>query len=162
MKTQIVEILTKFSLFQRKSSRSLGLHRLVQEVIRNRISIQETSSTLLTAVRILHQSFRDCPSPDQIPAGVTTSVTEQPSASVANPSSFYLWSKLASHASEIQQHLNVDFDIAGNPKLYHLIMECGIMASSMYLSKKLFCWAAFKDGKMLRIFTHEFPPVQKW
>lgn len=57
---------------------------------------------------------------------------------------------------------NVDFDIAGNPKLYHLIMECGIMTSSMYLSKKLFCWAAFKDGKTLRIFTHEFPPVQKW
>ena len=105
MKTQIVEILTKFSLFQRKSSRSLGLHRLVQEVIRNRMTIQETSSTLLTAVRILHQSFRDCPSPDQILADVTTSVTEQPSVSLANPSLFYLWSKLASHACEIQQHL---------------------------------------------------------
>ena len=56
----------------------------------------------------------------------------------------------------------VNFDIAGQPRLYHLIVECGMMGASLYLSKKLFCWAAFKDGKTIRIFTHEFPPVQKW
>lgn len=57
---------------------------------------------------------------------------------------------------------HVNFVIAGQPRLYHLIMECGMMGASMYLAKKLFCWAAFKDGKTIRIFTHEFPPVQKW
>ena len=56
----------------------------------------------------------------------------------------------------------VDFNIAGQPRRYHLIMECGMMGASMYLSKKLFCWAAFKDGKTIPIFTHELPPVQKW
>ena len=57
---------------------------------------------------------------------------------------------------------HVDFMTAGQPRLYHLIMECGMMGTSMYLSKKLLCWAAFKDGKTVRIFTHVFPPVQKW
>lgn len=56
----------------------------------------------------------------------------------------------------------VDFKTSKQPRLYHLVMECGVMGSTMYLAKKLFCWAAYKDGKTLRIFTHEFPPFQKW
>ena len=105
MKRQIVEILTKFSLFQKKNWNSLGLHRLVQEVIRNSLTTEKTTSSLLRAARILHQSLRDCPSPDQILADITTSAPEQPSTSVANPSQFHLWSKLTSHVTEIQQHL---------------------------------------------------------
>lgn len=57
---------------------------------------------------------------------------------------------------------HLDFRIAGKPRIYHLIMELGMMGASMYLAKKLFCWAAYKDIKTIRIFTHEFPPVQKW
>ena len=110
IKNHIIETLTKFSIFQRKSPKALGLHRLVQEVIRNRMTVEETASSLLRAVQILHQSFRDSPSPDQILKDVAASLQEQPSASVANPSLFYLWSKLASHASEIQQHLRTLLD----------------------------------------------------
>ena len=110
IKNHIIETLTKFSLFQRKSSKALGLHRLVQEVIRNRMTAQETASSLLRAVQILHQSFRDCASPDRILEDVAASLQEQPSASVANPSLFYFWSKLTSHASEIQQHLKTLLD----------------------------------------------------
>ena len=113
MKKQIIEILTKFSLFQRKNWNSLGLHRLVQEVIRNSLTTEETISSLLRAARILHQSLRDCPSPDQILADITTSAPQQPSTSVANPSLFYLWSKLTSHATEIQQHLKSLLDDQG-------------------------------------------------
>jgi len=57
---------------------------------------------------------------------------------------------------------HLDFRIVGKPRIYHLIMECGMMGASMYLAKKLFCWAAYKDSETIRIFTHEFPPVQKW
>ena len=46
--------------------------------------------------------------------------------------------------------------------IYHLIMQYGTLGASIYLSKKLFCWAAFEDDETLRIFTREFPPVQKW
>lgn len=56
----------------------------------------------------------------------------------------------------------VNFYVSCKPQIYHLIMECGMMRMTMTLTKKLYCWAAFKDGKTLRIFTHEFPPVQDW
>lgn len=105
MKTQILEILTKFSLFQRKSANSLSLHRLVQEVVRNRMTIEENSLSLLRAIRLLHRSFLDCPSPDEILTVVVENVQEQASASVADSSRFYLWSKLTSHASELQHHV---------------------------------------------------------
>ena len=105
IKNHIVEILTKFSLFQRKGSKSLSLHRLVQEVIRNRMTAEEVASSLHGAVNVLHQSFRDCPSPDQIILDITASVEKQPSAAVTNPSRFHLWSKLTNHASELQQHV---------------------------------------------------------
>lgn len=105
IKTQIVEILTKFSLFQRKSTNSLSLHRLVQEVVRNRMNIEENALSLLRAIRLLSRSFQDCPSPDEILTDIIDSVQERASASVADPSRFYLWSKLTSHASELQHHL---------------------------------------------------------
>lgn len=105
MKMQIMEILTKFSLFQRKSANSLSLHRLVQEVVRNRMNSEENAVSLLRAIRLLHRSFHDCPSPDEILTDVVDSVHERASASVADPSRFYLWSKLTSHASELQHHL---------------------------------------------------------
>ena len=105
IKNHIVEILTKFSLFQRKSTKSLSLHRLVQEVICNRMTVEEVALSLHGAVKILHQSFRDCPSPDQIILDITKSVEKQPSSVVTNPSRFHLWSKLTSHSSEVQQHV---------------------------------------------------------
>ena len=105
VKNQIVDILTKFSLFQRKSCRSLRLHRLVQEVIRNEMSIQETVTSMLTAVKLLYRAFRGCHSPDEIPSYITSSELEQPSAFITNKSLFYLWSKLATHASALQHHL---------------------------------------------------------
>ena len=105
VKSQIVEILTKFSLFQRRSNRSLELHRLVQEVLRNRITHQETATAILTAAKLLHQAFQDCPSPKEVLGYIKKSELEQPSAFLTNQSLFYLWSKLTTHASELQQHL---------------------------------------------------------
>ena len=105
LRHHIVEVLAKFSLFQRNTSRSLSLHRLVQEVIRSIMSVEETASSLLLAIRLLHYSFQECQSPDRILTDVAGSVQEQASSSVPEPSMFYLWSKLASHASELQQHV---------------------------------------------------------
>ena len=105
VKNQIVEILTRFSLFHRESSRSLGLHHLVQEVMRDKMSIQETVTSMLTAVKLLYYSFQDCPSPDEVLSYITSSEQEQPSAFLTNRSRFFLWSKLTTHASQLQQHL---------------------------------------------------------
>ena len=57
---------------------------------------------------------------------------------------------------------SVEFEISDRPKIYYLILEYGILGASLYLSKKLYCWAAFKDDETLRIFTRDFPAVQNW
>ena len=62
IKNHIVEILTKFSLFQRKSTKSLSLHRLVQEVIRNRMTVEEVFVTAHHPIRsfwILQKVWRN-------------------------------------------------------------------------------------------------------
>ncbi|VDI42249.1 Hypothetical predicted protein [Mytilus galloprovincialis] len=50
-----------------------------------------------------------------------------------------------------------------NPTLYHLCMECGVLASSKLTTKKIFCWASFKNnGKTLCFYTDNLPPFQTW
>lgn len=106
LKDHVVEVLTKFSLFQRKTSRSLSLHPLVQEVIRNRMTIKETASSLLLAGRLLHYASQDCPSLDRLTTDVVRSMQEQASASVAERlSMLHLWCKLINHAFELQEHM---------------------------------------------------------
>ena len=109
-KNEVVEILTKFSLFQRKGPNSFGLHRLVQEVIRSMMTVEETASSLLRAVNLLYQAFRDCPSPDQILLDIAANAHEQPSAAINNPSLFFSWSQLTYHSCELQKHIKVLLD----------------------------------------------------
>ena len=104
-KNEVVEILTKFSLFQRKGPNSFGLHRLVQEVIRSMMTVEETASSLLRAVNLLYQAFQDCPSPDQILLDIAANAQEQPSTAVNNPSLFFSWSQLTYHSCELQKHI---------------------------------------------------------
>ncbi|XP_045188920.2 uncharacterized protein LOC123546576 [Mercenaria mercenaria] len=50
-----------------------------------------------------------------------------------------------------------------NPNIYHLVCECGVLAASKFTTKKMFCWASFKNnGKTLRIYTDTLPPFQTW
>ena len=50
---QIVEVLTKFSLFQRKSVKCMRLHRVVQQVIRGTMASQEIATAMCTAFQLL-------------------------------------------------------------------------------------------------------------
>ena len=106
LKHHVVEVLTKFSLFQRKTSKSLSLHGLVQEVIRNRMTIKEKASSLLLASRLVHHYVsQECPSLDRAARDVVRGVQEQASASVAEGlSRIHLWSILASHGFELQSY----------------------------------------------------------
>ena len=100
---EIVSLLTKFSLFQRYSTNSFSVHRLVQEVIRCQLR-KETDSEmdiLSYAVRILHFSLKHALSP----ASVCQSFSEDAVFSLDNPPSLHLWSKLALHATYLQEHL---------------------------------------------------------
>ena len=102
---EVVSLLTKFSLFQRYSTNSFSVHRLVQEVIRSELR-KETHSVseldiLSYAVRVLHFALEHALSP----ASVCQSFSEDAVFSLDNPPSLYLWSKLALHATYLQEHL---------------------------------------------------------
>ncbi|XP_063405158.1 uncharacterized protein LOC134688391 [Mytilus trossulus] len=50
-----------------------------------------------------------------------------------------------------------------NPILYHLCMECGVLAGEKFTTKKIFCWASYKNnGKTLCFYTDNLPPFQTW
>ena len=51
--SHIVDVLTKFSLFQRKSVRCLRLHRVVQEVIRASMKPEEIAKAVCTSFQLL-------------------------------------------------------------------------------------------------------------
>ena len=53
---QIVEVLTKFSLFQRKSVGCMRLHRLVQQVIRGTMTSQEVDKAMYTTFQLLKKA----------------------------------------------------------------------------------------------------------
>ncbi|XP_068688329.1 uncharacterized protein [Montipora foliosa] len=97
----IVSLLTKFSLFQRYRENSFSIHRLVQEVIRNQLSKKTTMDVLSCAVRVLHVAFVHTRSP----ASVCKSFEHDAVFCVESPPSLHLWSKLASHATYLQEKL---------------------------------------------------------
>ncbi|KXJ29587.1 F-box protein dre-1 [Exaiptasia diaphana] len=98
----IISILTKFSLFQRFTDKSLSVHRLVQEVIRNNISGDDkTKNVLQSGSRMLHHAFVNSDSPVKVCQSFQgDSVFHQ-----TNPPSLHLWGTLGSHASTFQGHL---------------------------------------------------------
>ncbi|WAR07943.1 STIP1-like protein [Mya arenaria] len=60
------------------------------------------------------------------------------------------------------QSLTVDIMLR-NPKLYHLVQECGLLAATKFTAKKMFCWASFKNkGTILSIHTANLPKFQTW
>ena len=58
--------------------------------------------------------------------------------------------------------VDVDFEFC-NPQLYHLVMECGILAGNTFTTKKIYCWASFEEkGRILKVYTDNLPPFQSW
>ena len=99
---EIVEILTKFSLFQSTRHSSLSVHRLVQQVIRSR-SEERSTDVLLSGVRMLTSAFRNATSP-----AVVLTEADQASLNEAPLCGKHLlrpWSRLASNAVTLKEHL---------------------------------------------------------
>ena len=93
-KHHIVTLLTKFSLFQRKSSRSFRLHRLVQDVIRDGMTINEKAAALIMSFRLLFDAFG---SPARTRAYISESTQGHVAVSVGSPS--------LAHCFKIKCHL---------------------------------------------------------
>ncbi|XP_052810412.1 uncharacterized protein LOC128238488 isoform X2 [Mya arenaria] len=63
---QIMEILTRFSLFQKRYHDSVSVHRLVQEIVREKVVDKKTEKNILrNAARMIHYALCHCKSPDQ-------------------------------------------------------------------------------------------------
>ncbi|XP_031557022.1 uncharacterized protein LOC116293702 [Actinia tenebrosa] len=99
--TDIVSVLTKFSLFQTFTEKSFCVHRLVQEVIRSRISQEHLKHVLVCASRMLSYAFTKTSSPVEVCKSFEgDSVFRQD-----NSPSLHLWGKLGAHASVLQNYL---------------------------------------------------------
>lgn len=57
---QVIKVLTKFSLFQRKSVGYIRLHRLVQQVIRGIMTTQEIAEAMRTTFQLLKNAASSC------------------------------------------------------------------------------------------------------
>jgi hypothetical protein len=59
---------------------------------------------------------------------------------------------------------SVTLDIKfSSPVLYHLANECGVLTGTKWTTKKIFCWAYFKNrGFVLCIQTDNLLPFETW
>lgn len=91
---QIVEILTQFSLFQRRDDTSISVHRLVQEVVREHITDKDQITILQSASRMIHYALECCTSPSDVLK-----------ATDVRRGSLRMWSRLASHANAVKSYI---------------------------------------------------------
>ena len=106
--SHIVEVLTKFSLFQRKSVGCMKLHRVVQEVIRASMKPEEIAKTLCTSFQLL----KNAALPD--------------SESVTDTSVFFIirhWLSLKRHMAYHLKHFGYTLDVSLAEELNTLIKE---------------------------------------
>ena len=99
----VVDILTKFSLFQSYSRDCFCVHRLVQQVIQSRCTEERREEVLLCGVRMLNFAFRNTNSPANVlkefPGVNANEVPLQEKHSLST------WARLASHAVTLKSHL---------------------------------------------------------
>lgn len=92
---QIFEILTQFSLFQRRTETSIAVHRLVQEVVRDRILDEAHKGRLLqSALRMTHFALERCMSPNDL-------LNEE----CVTRGTLQMWSRLAAHANSLMKFI---------------------------------------------------------
>ncbi|CAG2196359.1 unnamed protein product [Mytilus edulis] len=93
---QIIEILTRFSLFQFMKDMSLSVHRLVQEVIRENMNNDRRYCILQHASRMVKKALDSCVTPNHV-LRVENKDTKR--------GSLFEWSKLAANANTLKGHL---------------------------------------------------------
>lgn len=110
---EVMSLLTNLSLFQQFGSNSYCVHRLVQEVVRGWMDEKREDDAFskeffskefsyIAGTRLMHFAFVNTCSPVEACEGFAEDAAVY---SVENPPSLYLWGKLASHATYLQEHL---------------------------------------------------------
>ncbi|CAG2196364.1 unnamed protein product [Mytilus edulis] len=94
---QVIEILTRFSLFQRKSDSSLSVHRLVQEVIRDDMHDTHRCLILQHAMRMVNKALYSSQSPVDVMYNDDSNTKEVVGTLVK-------WGKFAANANSIKMY----------------------------------------------------------
>ncbi|CAG2199188.1 unnamed protein product [Mytilus edulis] len=93
---QIIEILTRFSLFQIMKDMCLSVHRLVQEVIRDSLSQDRRQCILQHALRMVNKALTSCVTPNNILLDDYNGTKR---------GSLITWSRLAANTNTLKGHL---------------------------------------------------------
>ena len=128
--SNILKLLTDFSLFQRNKVSSLSVHRLVREVIRQKLRLDNKEIlSLVDAICLLSFAFSKCPSPDELSLSNINTKPDRASSLATNPSLFHPWKGLCLHAREILSIIN-SFKVLHKeiliPETAKIIYECAL------------------------------------
>ena len=114
---QVINILTRFSLFDNYKDGTLQVHRLVQEVIRENISDKTDKMHIIQyAIRLLHAALARSPNPKDV---LKLQPITQEARGMLN-----LWSKLCTTASVLKSHINDFVQANGYQKELYWTFEC--------------------------------------
>ncbi|CAG2242213.1 unnamed protein product [Mytilus edulis] len=94
-RNQIIEILSRFSLFQFMKDKSLSVHRLVQEVIRDNMVSDRRYYILQYALCMVKKALDSCMTPNDVIQVNNDTVR----------GSLCIWAKLAANANTLKGHL---------------------------------------------------------
>lgn len=145
---QVVEILTRFSLFQRCRSNGLSVHRLVQEIIRNTICNDERKMVLQCAIRMVNKALLCTSTP-------IIAINENKKNKHTARGKLFLWNKIAANANALKSYLDISINNEINPELYVNLESIRIMqTAAIYNSLHQRQDAALDDqNQMLHIMT---------
>ena len=146
----VVDILTKFSLFQSYSRDCFCVHRLVQQVIQSRCTEERREGVLLCGVRMLNFAFRNTNSPAEVlkefPGAKADEVPLQEKHNLST------WGRLASHAVTLKSHL-VEYVISHRQSQSSLLYEMEtaelLEETAVYLSMSNQQTQAFESQKVM-------------
>ncbi|XP_028406488.1 uncharacterized protein LOC114528978 [Dendronephthya gigantea] len=183
---QVVKLLTDFSLFTYVNTRSITVHRLVQELVRENLDPSEMKvGSFVDAVQLLSYAFLKCSSPKNLSSNAAPEERLKTNFS-NNPCHYYLWSKLCFHGFHLQQHTekllqNLDLKclkflfVLETSKIFY---ECAIHLSAnmrqeeakrfLNFSYRILDWIPSSEYDMLQTGLSDsslFPldiPLQKW
>ncbi|XP_052074713.1 uncharacterized protein LOC127712365 [Mytilus californianus] len=143
-----VEILTRFSLFQRYRSESLSVHRLVQEVIRSNVDRNEKKFVLQCAVRMINKALMLTTTPH-------AAILKNKNEPHASRGLLNLWNKLAANANALKSYLIISKDSQENKDLFTSLESARVIqASAIYNSLSQRQDAALEDqNQMLYIMA---------
>ena len=137
---QILKVLTDFSLFTYVTAQSIRAHRLVLELVQERLDEKLKAEAFFDAVRLLSCAFSNCSSPSNH-VSLDESNDEEQNISFSDPpnspSHFYMWSKLCIHGYNLCRNMEIliesaYLDSTFFPQTANILYECAVYLSTNY------------------------------